>query len=86
MITANTRFLPTQRCRDDAEELGTSIDEIVDLLSQIATSRSVVTWDGRKSDQLWYQLDLPSDMTLNILVQQPVETLARIITVCEARS
>lgn len=86
VITTNTRIQPTQRCRNDAEELGIPIDKVVDLLFQIATFPSVGRWQGRKSDQQWYQLDFSSDMTLNILVQQSVETLARIVTISEART
>ena len=84
VITANTRLLPTQRCRNDAEELGIPIDQVTSLLAQVANAPSVGSWPGRKSDQRWYQLDFSADMTLNILVQQSVETQARIITICEA--
>ena len=35
-------------------------------------------------DQWWYQCDLSTSMTLNVLVEQSVETYARVITVREA--
>ncbi len=84
VITVNTAFHPTLRCRNDAEELGISINDVIRLLQDRAVSGSVGGWQGRKSDQWRYQCDLSADLTLNILVEQAVEAYARIITVREA--
>ena len=53
MITSETRLHPTDTVRRKAQEIGVSLDDVLNVVRQ----RDPTTWPGRALNQLWYQGD-----------------------------
>ena len=82
MITSETRLQPTNTVRQKAEQIGVSLDDVLNVVRQ----RNSATWPGRKPNQLWYQGDTRDGKTINVLVEHRSPQYAPVITVRECLS
>jgi hypothetical protein len=82
VITSETRLYPTQTVQRKAEELGVSLDDVLNVVRQ----RDPTTWSGRGHNQVWYQGDTRDGRTINVLVEHRIPQYAPVVTVEECVS